>query len=596
MEIRERFERAKIVAEMYPEFADFCVDAMAFLGFDTTWMQVDIAHFMQYGPDKSMVAAQRGEAKSTIACLYGLWRLTQNPSSRILLISGATDKAEENGKLMHGLIHNWDVLQYLAPDKYAGDRTSILEFDVHWALKGVDKSASVNCLGITSSLQGYRADVLIPDDIETTKNGLTATQRETLILLSKEFTSICTHGKILYLGTPQTKDSIYNGLPNRGFELRVWPGRFPTDQEVEKYGEHLAPSILERMQQLGPRCQSGGGLDGTRGWPTDPQRYNETDLCAKELDQGPETFELQFMLNTSLSDAARQQLRLRDLIVGEFSIDQVPEAVQWAAEPRYRLDIPADFSVVAAELYRPAGIAQNFGALSAVTMFLDPAGSGGDEVAFAIGGAIGPYIHVLAVGGFKGGLSDENLDKIVELAQRFKVKTLLVEGNLGAGTSTKVVMNHCNSINPETNRKRLEGVGIDERTVSGQKERRIIDTLGPVLRKHRLIVHRSALEMDQAMLKQYPIQHRAVRSVFHQLHNITVDRGSLSKDDRLDALASLVQELSGFLVIDEEKEARHRESLRVKVFINDPMGTAQFKPTPKKSHGHRALRKRFGHR
>ena len=47
-----------------------------------------------------------------------------------------------------------------------------------------------------------------------------------------------------------------------------------------------------------------------------------------------------------------------------------------------KLHSAADFSVVAAELYRPAGIAPNFGALSAVAMFLDPAGSGGDEVAF----------------------------------------------------------------------------------------------------------------------------------------------------------------------------------------------------------------------
>mgnify|MGYP006924759763 FL=1 len=164
MDVRERFERAQLVREMYPEFVDFCRDAMEYLGYSMTWMQEDIAEFMQYGPQRSMVAAQRGEAKSTIACLFGLWNLVQDPTHRVVLVSGAQDKAEENGKLMHGLIHNWPLLQYLAPDKYAGDRTSVLEFDVHWSLKGVDKSASVNCLGITSSLQGYRGDLLIPDD------------------------------------------------------------------------------------------------------------------------------------------------------------------------------------------------------------------------------------------------------------------------------------------------------------------------------------------------------------------------------------------------------------------------------------------------
>lgn len=164
MDAKERLLQAQIVRGAFPEFVDFAEAAMQHLGFSLTWMQRDIAEFMQYGPLYLMVEAQRGEAKSTIACLFGIWSIVQDPTSRILLVSGSQDKAEENGKLMHGLVHNWPMLQYLAPDKYAGDRTSIVSFDVHWALKGIDKSASVTCLGITSSLQGYRADVLIPDD------------------------------------------------------------------------------------------------------------------------------------------------------------------------------------------------------------------------------------------------------------------------------------------------------------------------------------------------------------------------------------------------------------------------------------------------
>lgn len=592
MEVRERFERAQLVREMYPRFADFCRDAMEYLGFEMTWMQEDIAEYMQDGPSKSMVAAQRGEAKSTIACLRGLWGLTQNPALRVMLLSGAQDKAEENGKLMHGLIHNWPLLQYLAPDKYSGDRTSILEFDVHWSLKGVDKSASVNCMGLTSSLQGYRADLLIPDDIETTKNGLTATQRAHIITLSKEFTSICTHGKILYLGTPQTRESVYNGLPARGFEVRVWPGRFPKPTELAKYGDSLAPSILERMALLGAKCQSGKGLDGTRGWSTDPHRYSEQDLCDKELDQGPETFELQFMLNTALSDAARQQLKLRDLIVGDFSHEQVPESLFWAAEPRNRIELPQSFSVQSPEMYRPASCTDQFVQLKAMTLFLDPAGDGGDELAFAVGGAVGPYIHCVAWGGWQGGVSDENLDKLVELCKQFDVKSVLIEKNMGHGTVTKLVINHFLGIGKD-GKPRLPGVGVDERHKTGQKERRIINTVRPVLQKHRLIMHRSAVEMDQETLKQYPQQHRDVRSGFYQMHNLTTDRGSLSKDDRMDALEGLVAELMGFLVIDEVKEQERRDLARTQEFLRNPMGNAHLKAPTGGKHKHSALRRRF---
>ena len=592
MDIRERFDKAALVREMYPRFADFCRDAMEFLGFDMTWMQEDIADFMQDGPDKSMVAAQRGEAKSTIACIYGVWSLVQNPACRVLLISGAGDKAAENGMLMHGLVHNWELLDYLRPDKYSGDRTSTEKFDVHWSLKGVDKSPSVCCLGITASLQGYRADVLIPDDIETTKNGLTAAQRGLLHTLSKEFTSICTHGRILYLGTPQTRESIYNSLPSRGFTVRIWPGRFPKPSEVEKYGEHLAPSIIERMQLLGARCQTGGGLDGTRGWPTDPERYSEADLTSKEIDQGPETFELQFMLNTSLSDAARQQLKLRDLIVADFSHEQVPESIYWAAEPRARIELPPNFPVTNAEMYRPAAHSETFLPLRAMVLYVDPAGNGGDEFSFALGGALGPYIHVVGVGGWQGGVSDKNLDHLVEVCKRFSVKTVLVEKNMGAGTVTKLIQNHFNGLD-EQGRKRLEGVGVDERNAAGQKERRIIDTIRPVMQKHRLIIHRSALEMDMQCCEAYAQAHRDVRSLFHQMHNITTDRGSLAKDDRLDALEGLVRELTGFLVIDEDKEKAARAKAVTAAFIQDPMGTAQYKATTPKRPQHKAWSRRF---
>jgi len=286
MKPEDRLQKAILVREMYPRFVDFCEDVMTFLGFSMTWMQRDIANFMQDSPDLSMVSAQRGEAKSTIACIFAVWSLIQDPRCRVMLVSGGEDKAAENGTLISRIINRYPLLDYLIADKSQGDKTSLLEFDVHWVLKGIDKSASVVCKGVTAGIAGYRADLLIPDDVETPKNGLTAKQRETLEHLTKEFSAICADAgsRILYLGTPQTKDSIYNNLPARGYTVRIWPGRFPTTEELEHYGEHIAPSVLERMELLGERCRSGCGLTGTRGWVTDPERYNEEAALGKELD------------------------------------------------------------------------------------------------------------------------------------------------------------------------------------------------------------------------------------------------------------------------------------------------------------------------
>ena len=235
MDIQTRFEAAQLMLEHYPDFVPFYKDAMRFLGFTTTWLQDDIAEFMQSGGDKTCVQAQRGAAKSTIACLFAVYRVVRDPTTRVLLISASAEKATENATLIKGLIEHWDVLSYLKPDRNAGDRSSVNAFDVHWALKGVNKSPTVRCMGITASLQGYRADLLIPDDVESQQNSMTATERNKLLLLTKEFTSIVADGdgKILYLGTPQTKDSIYNTLPARGFTTRIWPGRFPSEESIQ---------------------------------------------------------------------------------------------------------------------------------------------------------------------------------------------------------------------------------------------------------------------------------------------------------------------------------------------------------------------------
>lgn len=227
MDIKARFAHVALLAEQYEKFEDFAADGMAFLGFDLTEQQADISSYMQHGPRLRMVMAQRGEAKSTLAALYAVWRIIQRPSTRVLIVSGGEKQASEVATLVVRLIQTWEILECLRPDRQAGDRTSTEAFDVHYALKGLDKSPSVACVGITSNLPGKRADLLIPDDIETNKNGLTVTQRALLMHLSKEFSSICTHGDILYLGTPQSKDSIYNTLQAVATEYVSGRGAIP---------------------------------------------------------------------------------------------------------------------------------------------------------------------------------------------------------------------------------------------------------------------------------------------------------------------------------------------------------------------------------
>lgn len=164
MDNQARFAHLSILAEQYEHFGDFATDGMAFLGFPITEQQLDIADYMENGDRLRMVMAQRGEAKTTLAALYAVWRLIQRPSCRVLIVSAGEDNANDTATLIVRLIMTWDILECLRPDRQAGDRTSTTAFDVHYALKGLDRSPSIACAGITSNLPGRRADLLIPDD------------------------------------------------------------------------------------------------------------------------------------------------------------------------------------------------------------------------------------------------------------------------------------------------------------------------------------------------------------------------------------------------------------------------------------------------
>lgn len=577
MDVKVRFEHAAILAEQYADFRDFAIDGMAFLGFNTTEIQEDIAAYMQNGPRLRMVMAQRGEAKTTLAALYAVWRIIHRPSTRVLIVSAGEQNSSDTATLIVRLIMNWDILEYLRPDRQAGDRTSTEAFDVHYALKGLDRSPSIACAGITSNLPGRRADLLIPDDIESTKNGLSATQRAQLLHLSKEFSSICTHGDILYLGTPQSKDSIYNTLQGRGFEIRIWPGRYPawaidakTGEEIDeatRYAGRLAPLIQQRMQE-NPSLRVGGGIDGSKGHPTDPMRYSEADLVEKELDKGPEDFQLQYMLDTSLVDAMRQQLRLSDLVVANFAPELLPEIVAWQAAAKYEVELGQDFPVTMAKMYYAAPTNSHFVAPKDVFAYIDPAGGGADELAIAASVALGPYIHLLDVAGLKGGLNTANEAELCDFCRRNKVTRIKVESNMGHGLfeiNLRAIFNATDDL------QHLAQCITGEYS-TGQKEKRIIDSLVSPMQRHRVIVHQRVFESDRKYNMQHSQEARTGYSLWYQLANITTDRDSLPHDDRLEAVAGAVREFKFVLDQDEHKAAAKRQEAAHAEFMRDPMG------------------------
>jgi hypothetical protein len=55
---------------------------------------------------------------------------------------------------------------------------------------------------------------------------------------------------------------------------------------------------------------------GVEEWtPTDPDRFTSDDLVEREAAMGRSNFMLQFMLDTTLSDAEKFPLKMADLII-----------------------------------------------------------------------------------------------------------------------------------------------------------------------------------------------------------------------------------------------------------------------------------------
>lgn len=368
-----RQEIALMMAITFQDFRDFAYVGMQLLGFKLTPMQADIAWYMQQCPNKAMVSAQRGEAKSTLAAFYVVWCLMQNQKHITLVVSAASAQANEIASLIVRLLDTWFMLCYMKADPALGDRCSYENYDIHRHLKGYNKSPSVACVGLGSALAGKRADLLLADDIESSKNGFTQTEREKIKVLTKEFGAICIDGKILYLGTPQTKGSVYKDLPSRGYEVRIWTGRVPNDEMIEKYGSTLAPYILDLIKKGAE--QTGYGRTGTMGEATDPSHIHEGTLLEKEDEYGIEGFHLQYMLDTSLSDEMRTRIRLSDLLVFSGETDKTPSTFSYIQDRQYQIDDP-HAGIRGVKWYAPASTGTPFIPFTHKIMVIDPAGNG----------------------------------------------------------------------------------------------------------------------------------------------------------------------------------------------------------------------------
>lgn len=483
-----------------------------------TPIQVDMAHTLQNPPnDRFIIEGFRGVAKSFITCAFSVWLLWRDPQKKILIVSASKDRADANAIFIKRIIFTLSFLQHLKPNREQRDTQNI--FDVAPAVP--DISPSVKSVGITGQITGSRADVLIADDVEVPNNSGTQVQRDKLSEAVREFDAIIKPGgRIIYLGTPQNEMSLYNELQNRGYDCIIYPVLYPENDIARNfYGNRLAKIIADKYDK-NPLAYAG--------YPTDPLRFNEEEIEKRRLSYGKAGFALQFMLNTNLSDAEKYPLKVADLIVTPLDIKESSLTWAWASGNQQRhTELPC-VALKGDYYYSQLSRSEQTQKYQHIMMFIDPSGRGKDETAYAIVAFLNGYLFLLDADGFKEGYSENVLKTLAMRAKAFSVNVVVVEPNFGSGMFAQLLRPFMNEI--------YKGCAIEDgKSAVMQKEARIIDTLEPVMMRHKLIVNQSVIERDYKVYEKDPQY-----SLIYQMTRLSRDKGALAHDDRLDALEGAV--------------------------------------------------------
>ena len=229
-----------------------------------------------------LLMAFRNSGKSTLVGLFCAWALFINPNVRILVLSADHGLAKKMVRNIKKILEQHPLTRSLVPEKkdeWASDRFTVCRTQNL-------RDPSVLGRGLLANMTGCRADIIICDDVEVPKTSDTSLKRRDLRQKLSELDYILTPGGLmLYIGTPHTRQTIYDTTSEgflRDFHiLKIpilntkgqsnWPERFPLEQ-IQAIRVRSGPAkFLSQMMleatslekaRLNPNDILGFGLEG----------------------------------------------------------------------------------------------------------------------------------------------------------------------------------------------------------------------------------------------------------------------------------------------------------------------------------------------
>ena len=521
-----------------------------------TRAQLCIAEYLQNGPKRLQIQAFRGVGKSWITAAFVLWTLFNDPDKKIMVVSASKDRADSFSIFCQRLILEVPWMAQLKP-KNDDQRWSRISFDVGPAAP--HQAPSVKSVGITGQLTGSRADLMVLDDVEVPNNSMTELQREKLLQLVTECESILTpkrDSRIMFLGTPQTTFTVYNKLRERSYRPFVWPARYP--RKTAMYDGLLAPQLQADLDK------------NNLAWEPTDTRFKEGDLLEREASMGRSNFMLQFMLDTTLSDAEKFPLKFADLIINPVNPTHAPENIIWCSNPENMVKdlpcagLPGDY------YYKPMQVQGEWKEYSETICSVDPSGRGSDETVACFLSQLNGFIYLHEVYATRDGYSDNTLLNILKRCKKYGASTLLIESNFGDGIVSELFKKHCQTTKTHIN--------IEETRANVRKEDRIISSLEPVFNQHRLVVDPAVITWDYKSNADEATENRFQYMLAYQISRMCREKGAVRHDDRIDALAQGVKWYTDALALsatEQIKDRRQQEWIdHLEAWMDDPQAEA----------------------
>lgn len=521
----------KAPQEVLEDFRNHLYFSFKYLGLgEPTAKQYAIANRLQENEIDFILQAGRGDGKSVIMACYVSWFLLRDQNTTILVLSATADKAIKFVSQVRNILTLVPYMKDLEPQEF--DKDSAFGFNVHNRTK-FGQDLSVTARGITSQITGLHADKIVCDDIEIPENSDTPQAREKLWERCLELENVknkVDNATIQFLGTPQSKDSVYNKLGGI-YKIIKFPAVMPDTNNAEDI-EDVDEYIL------------GLGLDVDDS--TQPERFSTEYMKELEGKVGPVNFDLHYRLKTSTSDQKKYPLRLDDLIVMDLDPEVFPVKVIHAKSVVNRR--VSSFGIKGDLVYEPMHIEPSFVPYDQTIMFIDPSGRGADETAICVASFAHGYVAIHELMGIQGGYDTPTLTQICKIINRYGIKMVRYESNYGDGMFGKilqpVVMQNCGP------------VAIEEYRVSGQKEQRILNALEPTMAQHRLV-----FDTEVIIDKENQIQITRMQS----------KRGALKHDDRVDVLSAAVSYWTDALAIDPDREMQIKKQQDYEAQVKDWM-------------------------